>query len=243
MFDKLRRVLSDKASTVRELSSVPADLHNVPSVSGADLTSVDRAVLGEYLGRAVESVEPMGVHGPEATSMLGQRVQGRLREAAGDGLAPGEMVPGQAAAREERLRAQGMTDEQIAMIRDRIAHEVARHTQDGWQVSFSQGHRATVQLFTVGTEDAAEFDRLEAQWERENGTDGHRPQDTALLSATVQRMSRAPYECYSLSGKLAAKSRTHVAIAQSGRVGTPILAGLATVVLRMAESKPGGLEG
>ena len=69
----------------------------------------------------------------------------------------------------------------------------------------------------------------------ENGTDGHKPQDKPALGATVQRVGHAPYESYRLSGKLAAKGTRHVAIAQSGRVATPILAGLAAVALRTAE--------
>ena len=63
-------------------------------------------------------------------------------------------------AREERLRAEGMTEEQIAMIRDRISSEMAAHTADGWEVSFSHDHRATVQLFPLDAEDASEFERL-----------------------------------------------------------------------------------
>jgi hypothetical protein len=54
--------------------------------------------------------------------------------------------------------------------------------------------------------------------------------------ATVQRASNAPYESYCLSGKLVAKGAGHVVIAPSGRVGTPILAGIAAVAGHAAES-------
>jgi hypothetical protein len=236
MFEKLRGAVSKKAAELKEISGVPSDLGNVPTVDGEDFGDVDITVLGAYLGRAVESIAPMGALGPSATSFLGQRIQDRLREGASAGLQPGEFIPGQAAAREERLRAQGMTEEEIAMIRDRIAGEMAAHTADGWEVSFSHDHRATVQVFPLDAEPAEEFDRLSSRWDRENGTDGHKPEHTAALTATVQRISHAPYEAYCLSGKLAAKGVRHVAIAQSGRVATPILAGLAAVALRAAES-------
>ena len=236
MFEKLRGAVSKKAAELKEISGGPSDLGAVPAVDGDNFGAVDLAVLGTYLGRAVESIAPMGALGPAATSMLGQRIQDRLRAGASAGLEPGEIIPGQAAAREERLRAQGVPEDQIAMIRDRIASEMAAHTAGGWEVSFSHDHRATVQVFPLDAEPAEEFDRLSSRWARENATDGHKPEHTAALSATVQRISHAPYEAYCLSGKLAAKGASHVAIAQSGRVATPILAGLAAVALRAAES-------
>jgi hypothetical protein len=239
MFEKLKRAVAQKMSEVKESTGLPPDLSNVPSVDGNDFGEVDLATLGTYVGRPVESVVPMGMLGPAATSFIGQRIQDRLREAASGGPEPGEMVPGQAAAREERMRAEGMSEEQIAMIRERIAGEVAARTANGWEVAFSQGHRATVQLVALDSEDALDFERLASRRARENGTDGHRPEDTAALSATVQRMSGAPYESYCLSGKLVAKGAGHVAIAQSGRVATPILAGLAAVALRTTESPRG----
>lgn len=238
MFDKLRRAISEKASEVRESAGLPPDLTDVPPMAGGGLATIDLNVLGTYLGRDVELVGPITMLGGQATSLIGRRVQERLRAAGAgsDGLSPGELLPGQAAAREARLRAQGMTDEQIEMVRERIASTAAEHIRDGWEVTFGHGHRATVQLFAQGTDDASDFDRFESRWSRENGTDGHRPQDVPVLSATVQRVRGAPYECYCLTGKLAAKGPRHVAIAQSDRVGTMVLAGLATIVLRSAES-------
>ena len=136
------------------------------------------------------------------------------------------------------MREEGATEEQIRMIRERIEGITAEHTRYGWEVLFSHDHRASVQLFASDAEDAAEFARLEARWARENGTDGHRPENTPVLAATVQRITASPYESYCLSGTLVAKGTAHVAVAKSARVSTLILAGIAAVALRRAEPGP-----
>lgn len=233
MFEKLRKRVAEKAAEIREFSTRPPDLRAVPSLGSSDLAAADLAALSAYLGRPVESVMPMGGLGPQATSMLGQRLQERLR---GAGAEAGELFSGQAAAREAKMREDGATEEQIQMIREHIAGAAAEHTRDGWELLFSHDHRASVQVFAAGTADAAEFERLEARWARENGTDGHRSQDTPLLSATVQRITDSPYESYHLTGTLVAKGTAHVAVAKSARVGTMILAGIAAVALRQAEA-------
>lgn len=236
MFDKLRKMVAAKAAEVREVTGGPSDLHAVPAVSGRDLGDLDLAELGAYLGRTVEAVGPMGNLGPEATSMIGRRIQAKLREvSAGQALEPGELVPGQRAAMEQRLRESGADDAMIAQIRARIDQESAAHHRDGWEVVFSQGHRASVQLFPLGSEGADDYERLEHRWDRENGTDGHRPEDTALLSATVQRYAKGPYEAYCLSGRMAAKGSTHVAVVQSANVSSSVMVGLATLALRCVE--------
>lgn len=235
MFERLRKKVAEKAAEVRELSARPPDLRAVPLLGSSDLATADLDVLGAYLGRAVESVVAMGGLGPQATSMLGQRMQERLR-AAGAGAAPGELVAGQDAAREARMRSEGATEEQIRMIRERIEAVRAGHTRDGWELLFAHDHRASVQVFAANTEGAAEFERLEARWARENGTDGHRPQSTPVLASTVQRITDSPYESYHLTGTLVAKGAAHVAVAKSAHVGTLVLAGIAAVALRQAEA-------
>ena len=234
MFDRLRKKVAEKAAEVRELSALPPDLRAVPLLGTSDLAAADLGVLSAYLGRAVQSVVAMGGLGPQATSMLGRRLQDRLR-AAGAGAAPGELVAGQDAAREARMRAEGATEDQIRMIRERIEAVRAGHTRDGWELLFAHDHRASVQVFAAHTEDAAEFERLAARWAREHGTDGNRPQDTPMLAATVQRITDSPFESYHLTGTLLAKGEAHVAVAKSAHVGTMVLAGIAAVALRQAE--------
>jgi hypothetical protein len=230
VFDKLRRAVSDKVAEVREESALPPDAKAVPDVGGTDFGSLDPAVLSAYLGREVTSIEPIGALGAQATSMLGRRLQERLRADSG-ALEPGEMIPGQAAAREARMRDAGMSDEQVAMASQHIVDAMAEHHRDGWDVIFANGHRASVQVDRAGTEAASEYDRIAARWDRENGTDGHKPQDTPLLMATVHRSTASPYESYCLEGKLFARSETHVAVAQSDRVGNAVLDALAAIAL------------
>jgi hypothetical protein len=242
MFDRLKKTVADKVADVRVTASAPPDPAAVPDVAGTDLAAVDRGVLGAYLGREVTEVGPLGPGGAEATSFLGQRLQAGLREqggAAGAEPRPGELYPGQIEATLARLRAEGMPDEQLRMVEARIGAAAAEHLGEGWSVTFAGDERASVQLFEVGSESAAEFDRLRARHGRESGTDGSRPEDTPLLTATVQWIRGTPYETYSLSGRLAAAGPTHVAIAASPRINTRTLAGLAALALRTTEPRTG----
>ncbi len=230
MFDKLKRAIGQKVDEVREATGAPADPQAIPDVAHLTFGEIDPGVLGAYCGRQVVSIEHLGALGPQATSFLGKRLQDTMRGAGGG--APGELFAGQQAAREERLRAEGMSEEQIAIVRQRIADVTAEHTRDGWDVEFLQDHRASVQIVAIGTDAAEEHDRLERRWARENGTDGHKAQDPPLLSATVQRYTKGADEAYVLSGVLTARSPTHVAIVRSPNVSTPVLAALASVALR-----------
>jgi hypothetical protein len=209
----------------------------VPDVRGFDFGSIDVAVLSAYLGRPVTSVAPMGALGPEATSMIGRKLQAELREAGGDDLQPGEIVAGQLARIEAEMRAEGATDEMIAMVRGKISEGHAKHSEDGWDVVFADGKRASVQLFLRGSEADAEYEALEHRWDRENGTDGNRPQEPALLSATVQRSTKGPNETYCLKGRLAARSSTHVAFAISGTVSDQVLNALSAIALKTVETR------
>jgi hypothetical protein len=242
VFDKLKKAVADKVADVSRAAGLPPDLAAVPEVAGVDLAAVDRSALSAYLGREVVDVGPMGPGGAEATSFLGQRAQARLRQVgeAGPGeRRPGELVPGQIDGVLDRLRAQGMSEDQIEMARARIDAVTAEHTRDGWSVTFAGDHRASVQVFAAGSEGAAEFDHLRSRHRREHGLDGHRGEDTPLLRATVQSVKGAPYESYCLSGRLAARGAGHVALAASPRVGTASLAALAAVALRSVEGRPG----
>jgi hypothetical protein len=232
MFDRLRKAVGD----IREGIANPIDLMAVPDVHGASFGDLDPTVVSAYLHEQVTSIEPMGALGPQATSMVGRRIQQGLREAsAGHALRPGEIVPGQRDAMEARLRADGVPEAMIAQIASRIDSEAGARVTDGWDVVFADGDRASVRIVAAGSEDAQEYDRLERRWDRENGTDGHRAESTPALRATVQRYTQSPYESYCLTGELAAKGASHVALAQSDRVGSQQLCGLAALALRTVE--------
>jgi hypothetical protein len=237
VFDKLRKAVSDKVAEVSRAAGLPPDMAAVPDVAGVDLGEVDPAALSAYLGRPVVGVGPLGPGGSEATSFLGARIQERLREAsAGRERLPGELVAGQFEATVDRLRASGMPEDQIAMIREEMLGQGRRHTRDGWTVDFGD-QRASVQVFGADTEEAAGFDRLRQRYRRENGLDGYRPEEVPTLVPTVQRVKGAPYESYCLSGRLFAAGERHVAEAASPRVATPVLAALAAVALRSVDGR------
>lgn len=53
-----------------------------------------------------------------------------------------------------------------------------------------------------------------------------------VLAASVTRDAKGPYESDCLKGRLAARSRAHVAFVESARVGTKTMVALAAVALR-----------
>lgn len=84
-------------------------------------------------------------------------MQRKLREAVADHeLEPGELLPGMNAARGERLRARGVPEDQLKLIREQIAAPHAEHTRDGWTVVFENDHRASVHVVLLGSSEAAE---------------------------------------------------------------------------------------
>jgi hypothetical protein len=234
MFDKFRKAIADVGAKVTAAAKLPPDLMAVPAVNARPFGEVDVATLSTYLGRTVASITPLGPLGAQATSLLGERLQDRLRQAGG-GTEPGELIAGQNAAREARMRAEGATEEQLAMIRERFAAHTAQHVKDGWDVVFDDGDRASVQLFPKGSEAWDDFDRFEARWDSENGTDGHRPEHHATLASLHHRYTKSPYESYEYKRRLIARNATHAAVVQSSKVADWTMVGLAAVALRTTE--------
>lgn len=234
MFDKLRQVVSKTNERLAAAAKLPPDPKAVPAVAGRAFGDIDVAVMSAYLGRPVESVTSLDGLGPQATSLLGEKLQARLR-AAGGGPS-GELLPGLDAARLERLRAEGMTEEQLAMVQDRIGAVRGEHAKDGWNIEFAGGLRASVQLFPSGSEAWDDYDRLEQRWDAENGTDGHRPSSHSALASMHHRFTQSPYESYEYKGRLIARNATHAAVAQGGRVDGLTLAAIAALALRTTEA-------
>ena len=109
MFDKLRKAVSKIND---QIAAAHPDLMAVPPVSGLSFADIDLGVLSADLRETVTAIEPMGALGPQATSFLGDKVQQRLRDLGGG--ANGELLPGLNERRDERLRAEGMSEEQLA---------------------------------------------------------------------------------------------------------------------------------
>lgn len=232
MFDKLRKAVSKIND---QIAAAHPDLMAVPPVSGRSFADIDLGVLSAYLRETVTAIEPMGALGPQATSFLGDKVQQRLRDLGGG--PNGELLPGLNERREERLRAEGMSEEQLAMIRSKMHEGAAQRSRDGWDVVFASGHRASVHLAPRGSDDWNAYDALEHRWDRENGTDGQRAQDVPALAAQHHRFHKnVPYEAYEYKGRLIARNATHAAVVHASRVGDLQMVGLATIALRTTEA-------
>ncbi len=242
MFDRLKKLVTDATENYKETvaNQGPPSLGAVPPVgpSPDGLASVDPGLASAYVGMAIESIDPLGALGPEATGFIGSRLRERLRAAGGDGLAPGEMVAGQNAAREERMRADGMSEEQIAAMNVHLADAAREHRQHSWTLTFANGTRASVQVFTIG-DPASEFYRLQSRYRFENTSDGLAQLSDSPLSDYVRDVRGAPYESYFIGGTVVARGREHEAVAKSSQLKSvkmpETLAALAALALRCVE--------
>lgn len=236
MFDRLKKMVSDYSEKVAEYSqSGPADLADVPPVGPGGLGAVDPAVASAYLGLSVESIGPLSKTGPEATGFVSAKLQEGLRAAGSDQLGPGEHFAGQAAAREARLRAQGMSEEQIALVRQKIAEVTAEHQASGWTLTFANGTHASVEFCEAGGEDS-EFARLQNAYRAQRVQAGMEARQESWLLDTVFDVRGAPYESYFRGGICAARGRSHEVVARSNSLHTnnmkEALAALAALALR-----------
>lgn len=233
MFDKLRRAASKTSERLAAAAKLPADLRAVPDVRGCAFAEIPLDAMTAYLGRPVIAIAPLDGLGPQATSVLGEKLQQRLRDAGGG--PGGALLPGLDQARLARLRAEGMSEEQLAMVRERIGAVRAEHTKDGWNVVFDDDHRASVQLFAARSEAWTDYESFERQWDAENGTNGHRPSSHSALAAMHHRFTQSPYESYEYKGRLIARNATHAAVVQASRIDSLTMVGLAALALRSTE--------
>lgn len=226
MFWKRRR---ERRTVVRVERPVAAPAGDVvlPAVAGLAFDQVDLDEVGRYVGATISAIDVRGRAEPAVTA-VGRPLRQRLRDAGRPAeLAPGEILPGQAARREERLRAEGLTDDQIEVLHVHITKVVSQPPAGGWDVVFGDGHRAAVRLVAHGTGDADDFTRLRDRFRRERG---------AALTATVQQVTGTPFEAYELAGHLTAEGATHVALVQSPDVDARRLVRLAAVALGTIET-------
>ena len=161
MFDKFKRAFNSRAEQAREMRAHPGppDIASLPAGTAGvgGLGAVPVEALSAYIGMEVRAVSPLDRLGPESSSLVGDKIRSRLREAGvGDpNLAPGEFVAGQNAARVERLRADGLSDEQIAVIQGKIAEVTAAHQRRGWTIEFANGNPQRQWRSSIGTSPTA----------------------------------------------------------------------------------------
>ena len=225
MFDKLRKTLNDRVDQARDMSEHPgpADLMALPPSARAagGLGTVAAEVIGSYVGLEVTSVSPLDRLGPESSSIIGDKIRSRMR-AAGVGdptLPPGELVAGQNDARMARLRAEGLNDEQLALIAQKISEVTAEHQRTGWTIEFVNGNRASVQLFDLGASDSG-FAALQSKYASQHTKAGAMAMQRNAAEFAVRLVDASPYEAYYLPGTLSAKGRAHEAEAKASHLGT-----------------------
>lgn len=182
-----------------DLSAIPP----FPAGLAGGLQSVDPAVIGSYVGLPVSSVGPL--------------------DGAGAGPADphptlGALVAGQQEARKAKLRASGMSEDQIEVVVTTISEAASQHRIDAWTVVFDNGRRASVQVFP--TSDAhGSFTGYQARFREQES----RPRDSgrAILDGTVSEIPEAHYETYRLGGVVVAMGRAHEAVVRTHQLEVP----------------------
>jgi hypothetical protein len=239
MFDKLRKAINEASGPAG--SPGPPDLAAVPYAGygyPGGLAVVDPAAVSAYLGLEVARIGPLSKLGPEAPGFLAHRLQEKLRAGGADDLPPGELFAGQNAAREARMRAQGVSEEGIAMMRARIEQVTAEHRGQGWTISFANGTRASAVIRRLDAEDA-EFVTLRDRYRWQFTAGGIDSAQDSLFPDQVHRIDGSPFESYYRGGTLAAAGREHEAVASAYELKSghleQILAGVAALGLRAVE--------
>lgn len=196
------------------------DGHRIANVLQCSEVEVARDMRA-YVGIEVRTVRQLDALGPESSGLIGEKMRSRMRDAgvADPSLEPGELVAGQNEARLTRMQADGMSEEQIAMIQAKIAEVTSAHAKSGWTVEFMNGNRASVQLFELDFPDS-EFSRLKAKFDFQHTKAGAEAEMRNPTEFVVTAIESGPYEAYYLPGKLSARGRAHEADAVSSHLGT-----------------------
>ena len=212
-----RQAPAPAAGPAPDLSALPP----FPAELDGGLLAVDPVLIGSYLGLDVTAVTPL------------------------DGTAPGPvdthptlgaLVAGQQEARKAKLRASGMSEDQIEMVVTTISEAATQHRQHAWTVVFDTGRRASVQVFPTG-DGRGDFAGYQARFREQAGRSQHagRP----LLEGTVTDIPEAHYETYRLGGVVVAMGRAHEAVVRTHQFEAPradlTLAALAALALWAVE--------
>jgi hypothetical protein len=225
MFDKIKSAVNTRLEAARDMRAHPgpADLAAIPpdtaDIGGPGAVPVD--AVGAYVGIEVRAIRPLDALGPESSGLIGDKIRSRMRDAGmGDpSLPPGELIEGQNEARLERFRAEGMTEEQIAEIQAKIGEVTSTHAKGGWTVEFTNGNRASVELFDLDSPDSG-FGRLKSQFDFQHTKAGAEAMMRNPAEFAVTVIEDDLYEAYYLPGKLSSRGRAHEAEARSSHLGT-----------------------
>jgi len=240
----MKKAIGARAEAARDMRAHPgpADLAALPTITAAigGLGSVPLDLVSAYVGLDVQAIRPLDRLGPEGASLVADKLRGRLRAAGGadPDLPAGELFAGQNEARLERLRASGLTEDQLAVIEQKIAEVTEVHQRTGWTIDFVNANHASVQLFDLDAADS-DFGELRAKFESQHTRAGAEAMHRNPLEFAVHRIDDAPYEAYYKPGTLAARGKTHEVSATASHLGTMqldrTLAALAALALHSLE--------
>lgn len=201
-----------------DLSAVPP----FPAELDGGLLAVDPVVIGSYIGLPVVAVTPLD-HTAEATPTEHPTL--------------GALVIGQQEARRAKLRASGMTEDQIEMVVSTISSAATQHRQHAWTVEFGTGRKASVQVFPMG-DGRGDFAGYQARFREQDagaGRSGRHP----ILDGSVLDIPEAHYETYRMGGVVVAMGRGHEAVVKTHQFEAPradlTLAALAALALWAVE--------
>ncbi len=200
-----------------DLSAVPP----FPAELDGGLLGVDPTVISAYVGLGVVAITPL------------------------DGTAPGlvdthptlgALVTGQQEARKAKLRASGMSEDQIEMVVTTISEAATQHRQHAWTVVFDTGRRASVQVFPTG-DGRGDFAGYQARFREQSTRSRH--VGRSVLDGSVSDIPEAHYETYRLGGVVVAMGRAHEAVVRTHQFEAPradlTLAALAALALWAVE--------
>jgi hypothetical protein len=196
-----RHAPGSAAHTGPDLSAIP------PFPAGIDggLLAVDPAVIGSYVGLPVASVAPLDGVAPTPAGGVPHPTLGAL-------------VSEQQEVRRARLRASGMSEDQIEVVVTTISEAATQHRQHAWTVVFGNGRQASLQVFPSGR-GRGDFAGYQARF-REQGTRSRHAGHPAL-EGTVSDIPEAHYETYRLGGVVVAMGRAHEAVVKTQQFEAP----------------------
>jgi hypothetical protein len=212
-----RQAVGSGAGAGPDLSAVPP----FPAELDGGLLAVDPVVIGSYIGLAVTSVAPLDgtAAGPVDTHPT-----------------LGALVAGQQEARKAKLRASGMSEDQVEMVVTTISEAATQHRQHAWTVVFGNGRRASVQVFPTG-DGRGDFAGYQTRFREQAARS--RDAGHSILEGTVTDIPEAHYETYRLGGVVVAMGRGHEAVVKTHQFEAPradlTLAALAALALWSVE--------
>lgn len=191
-----RPVAAPDADTGPDLSAIPP----FPAEIDGGLLAVDPAVIGAYIGLAVTAVDPLDA----------------AAAAPAEHPTLGALVAGQQEARRAKLRASGMTEDQIEMVVSTISSAATQQRQHSWSVVFGTGRKASVQVFPLAA-GRGDFAGYQARFREQVTGSGRHP----ILEGSVTDIPEAHYETYRMGGVVVAMGRGHEAVVKTHQFEAP----------------------